>query len=29
MNKTLKGACFDEITHLICDADKKVQTPSN
>ncbi|KAG4080076.1 hypothetical protein HA402_014516 [Bradysia odoriphaga] len=24
MNETLKGACFDEITHLICDADKKV-----
>lgn len=26
MNKTLKAACFDEITHLICDADKKVLT---
>jgi len=24
MDKTLKSACFDEITHLICDADKKV-----
>lgn len=24
MDSSLKRACFDEITHLICDADKKV-----
>lgn len=24
MNEAMKTACFDEITHLICDADKKV-----
>lgn len=24
MDKTMKSACFEEITHLICDADKKV-----
>lgn len=24
MDKSMKSACFEEITHLICDADKRV-----
>lgn len=25
MDKSMKSACFEEITHLLCDADKKVE----